>query len=365
MYKSDEPYNDLPLLAPQFDFDDLDIYKALARSLASLAELNTLVNITYSNFQNSVYMMDPLFVPEAVASNAVEDIITDSNQVFKEAAVDESRRSLEAKETLRYKRALFNGYTKLSQKGVITTEDIVSIQSDLEIKHKGIRQLAGTQLKNPVTNSVYYTPPSSEDVILRLLKNFENYFNSNSDELDPLIKVAILHYQFEAIHPFYDGNGRTGRIIMPLYLVSAKKLSFPVLFLSLYILKRRPEYYRLIRNVTAHHDWKPWVLFILDAIDEQSKYTSEKLHRIAAAVSHDKQRVHELLPKTDSSMLVEFLFSMPYFTREQFADKVGVHVHTASKYLDILLKYQLISREKSGVTYIYSNPRFIKILSSE
>jgi Fic family protein len=363
MYKSESPYNDLPLLPPQFDFDDLDIYKSLARSLASLAELNTLVNITYSNFQNSVYMMDPLFVPEAVASNAVEDIVTDSDQVFKEAAVDESRRSLAAKETLRYKRALFNGYTRLTQKGSLGIEDIISIQSDLEIKHKGIRQLAGTQLKNPVTKSVYYTPPSSEERILALLKNFEDYYNNDTDGLDPLIKVAILHYQFEAIHPFYDGNGRTGRIIMPLYLVHAKKLSFPVLFLSLYFLNKRPEYYRLIRSVTAEQDWKPWIMFILDAINEQAKYTSAKLHRIAWAVSHDKQRVHELLSKTDSSMLVEFLFSMPYFTREQFASKVGVHTHTASKYLEVLMRNQLISREKSGVTYIYSNPRFIKILS--
>lgn len=365
MIDPSKPYNDLPPLPPKYNFDDLEIYKALAKSLASLAELNTLINTTYSNFQNAVYMMDPLFVPEAVASNGVEDIITNSNQVFKEAAVDETKRTPEGKETLRYKRALFEGYGTLLTKGSLNSGDIIAIQSQLGVPHTGLRKLEGTQLKDPNTNLVYYTPPSSEEVIKDLLKNFEVYFNDNSDGLDPLIKMAVLHYQFEAIHPFYDGNGRTGRILMPLYLVAAKKLTFPVLFLSLYILQNRSEYYRKLRAVTNEQDWKPWVLFILDAIDKQSRYTSEKLFTISDAIIHDKQIVRETLPKTDSSSIVEFIFSMPYFNREQFADKVGIHIHTASKYLDLLIKNHLITREKNGVSYIYSNPRLIKILSND
>jgi Fic family protein len=246
-----KPYNRLPLLPPKtFSFDDPNILKASMSASQAIASLNATIRADISNVNHSLNMMSPLYVPEAVTSSGVENIITTNERVYEARLLDEKDISLQDKEVMRYVEALSIGFIELKKRGFLATNQYITIQKMLEPTKAGIRKLPGTQLANPKTGQIYYTPPDNEQTIRRLLKDYEDYFNEEAPKHEIFARAAILHYQFEAIHPFHDGNGRTGRILIPLYLTSQDVLDGPLLFVSKFILENRDEYYIFLRPLS-------------------------------------------------------------------------------------------------------------------
>jgi Fic family protein len=359
-----KPYNNLPLLPPQVDLKDQRLLLAALEASEAMAELKTMLTISSRSVSNTVDLLSPLFVPEAVSSSGVENIITTNNSVYIAKILEERELSPAEKEALNYTSALASGIDTLLTKGFLATNDYIKMQGILEPNKKGIRKLPGTQLANPITGVVYYTPPEGETRIRDLLKNFEKYFNEETPVHEVFARMAMLHYQFEAIHPFHDGNGRTGRMLMPLYLMKQGRLPLPVLFISHYILEHRDEYYKKLREVTSDGNWMEWVLYITIATTEQARYTCQILEKIRRAIESVKKTLKEKLPTVYSSELIDFLFSNAYFTQKIFEEEIGVSPMTARRYLQELEAQKVVVKQKqTGKNrYIYITPRYINIL---
>ncbi|KKK56907.1 hypothetical protein LCGC14_3059820, partial [marine sediment metagenome] len=238
------PYNTLPKLPPKLDLETKRIMRKLTRSRAALAEMKGMGAI----IPNPAMLINTLTMREAKDSSEIENIVTTQDQLYIAFATQRKNINSQIKEVLNYREALWFGYNLINKREILTTNDITRIQQIIIENNAGIRTQPGTQLKNAATGEVMYTPPEGEDVIRELLKNLENYINLDDNELDPLIKMSVIHYQFESIHPFYDGNGRTGRIINILYLVMKGLLDLPILYLSSYIIKEKKDYYRLLKE---------------------------------------------------------------------------------------------------------------------
>lgn len=359
MFDPLKPYNSLPQLPPNFNFDDIAILKKLNKANIALSQLEA----GSLAIPNRTLLLEPLSVREAVASSGIENINTTVAEVFQAELFPEREITKEQKETLHYRDALRVGYQLIHKHTFLHTNGFLEIQGVLEPNKKGIRKLPGTSIKNSVTGEVLYTPPEGEMLIRDFLKNYEEYYNNFSDDIDPLLKMAVLHYQFEAIHPFYDGNGRTGRILMVLYLILAKKMELPILFISGYINKNRSEYYRLLREVTSQENWKDWILFILNAVESQAAETHITVKKIRDLQEQYKRSIKEKLPKIYSADLVEFLFANPFYNQEQLSKKVGVHPNTSAKYLNLLLAEKFLESFKHKKAKIYYNSQFLDLLS--
>lgn len=359
-----KPYNNLPLLPPKVDLEDKELLLATIEASDAISQLKTMLTMSSRTISNTLDLLSPLFVPEAVSSSGVENIVTTNDSVYY-AKISEDRELTPAeKEALNYTKALMEGASKLSSKGFLTTNDYIELQKLIEPQKAGIRTLSGTQLTNPVTKAVFYTPPDGENRIRVMLQNFEKYFNEKSPTHEVFARMAILHYQFEAIHPFGDGNGRTGRMLMPLYLMKQSRLPVPVLFISHYILEHRDAYYRRLREVTMEDKWKEWVLYITKATAEQAKYTCSILEKISKSIDSIKRILKEKLNYLYASELVDYLFSNAYFTQKGFEKAIGVSPMTARKYLQDLEKQKIVYKQKqTGKNrYIYITPRYINIL---
>jgi Fic family protein len=258
---------ELPL---SVDLETVKLLKSLPAAHAALAELKGIS----STIPNQSILINTLGLQEAKDSSAIENIITTHDDLYKSELNLQSFKSLNAKEVQNYISALKRGFELISEKGLLTNKTILKIQEVLENNNAGFRKLPGTSLKNSVTGEVIYTPPQDFDEIMRLMSNLERYINDPSmSDLDPLIKMAIIHFQFESIHPFYDGNGRTGRIINILYLILSNLQSLPILYLSNYIIKHKPDYYKLLQQVRDENNWEDWILFIIKAVEETSRET--------------------------------------------------------------------------------------------
>lgn len=364
MYDVNKPYNDLPLLPPDVDLKDQELLLATLEASDAISQLKTMLTLSSRSISNTLDLLSPLFVPEAVSSSGVENIVTTNDSVYYAKIMEERELSPAEKEALNYTNALMDGASKLSTNGFLTTNDYVALQKVIEPTKAGIRTLSGTQLSNPVTKTVYYTPPEGESRLRDFLHNFEKYFNEAAPIHEVFARMAILHYQFEAIHPFRDGNGRTGRMLMPLYLMKQHKLPVPVLFISHYILEHRDEYYQKLRAVTSDNNWKDWILYITQATTDQAKYTCEILEKIRRAINSAKQIMRDNLNYLYSSELVDYLFSNVYFTQKDFEKAVRVSPMTARKYLSDLEKEKITLKHKqTGKNrYIYITPRYISIL---
>ena len=362
-----QPYNHLPHLPPKdFDVTDKDILIKSLSARSSLAALNSALHVDKFSIAHALNMMSPLYVPEAVASSGVEEIITTNESIYMERALGQEDATLAEKEVMRYTEALAVGYRHLTKKGFLATNQYVAMQRALEPSRAGIRKVPGTQLANPSTGAIYYTPPDNEKTIRSLLANFEAVFNEDAPDHEALARAAILHYQFEAIHPFHDGNGRTGRILIPLYLTRQKVLFAPLLFASRYILKNRDEYYKLLRDVTFTGAWKQWVLYMLDALDEQSQYTLgvlEKIYRFNDALA---ERIKKYASEAKAEKIAELIYTNPFFTQQQFEEAVRVSPLTARKYLLELASRGIIVRKKQPRRnrYLYACPEYVKLLRS-
>ena len=267
-----------------------------------------------------------------------------------------------AKEVVDYRSAIWRGYEIIKEKGFISTNILVELQSMIEPMNYGIRKTPGTNLVNSVTGEIIYTPPQIESEIRDLLKNLENYINNFEDETDPLIKMAMIHYQFESIHPFYDGNGRTGRILNVLYLVLSCLLDSSILYLSNYINKNKSDYYRLFNEFREKNNYEDWIIYILKGIQETSKNTIDLIKMIQEEMELYRNKFREELPKVYSDELLDALFFEVYTKINYIESKCGVTRQTAASYLNQLVDKGLLDYEKVGRESIYKNTRLISLL---
>lgn len=332
----------LPL---DFDFETIAILRKTAKARAALAELKGFA-ITIPNHS---ILIDTLSLQEAKDSSEIENIITTHDELFIAELDLKGFKSIAAKEVQNYNAALKKGFKKVRENRIITISHLLAIHEKLEDNNAGFRRLPGTELKNDKTGETVYIPPQKYDDIISLMSNLEAYMNDDAiQDIDPLIKMAIIHHQFESIHPFYDGNGRTGRIINILYLVAKDLLDFPVLYLSRYIIQNKADYYRLLQKVREEDAWEEWVLYILQGVIEVSKQSIKLIGEIKQLMQDFKNHIREE-HKFYSQDLINNLFKHPYTKIEFLQEDLGVTRQTAAKYLNTLsedenlniIKYQL------------------------
>lgn len=303
--------------------------KAISANRA-LAKLNGVARI----IPNSAILINSLVLQEAKDSSAIENIITTHDELYR-ANLDIESMTNEAKEVQNYKEALLRGFSLVKEHELLLKKHIIEIQGVLEKNDAGVRKQAGTNLKNAGTGEVIYTPPQDYETIQNLLTNLESYINE-PNELDPLVNMAIIHHQFESIHPFYDGNGRTGRIINILYLILKDLLDIPVLYLSRYIITHKADYYRLLQEVRTEDKWEEWILYMLEAIEQTSLETIELVNNISDLMIKTQDKISSEFPKIYSKDLIEILFMHPYTKIEFLVDRLHITRKTASKYLSEL-----------------------------
>jgi Fic family protein len=342
----------LPILPLQQDVESKIVLKKLALAHKALAELNGVAE----TIPNEVIILNTLSLQEAKDSSAIENIITTHDELFSSDSIAKQFASTAAKEVFNYATALKEGFNIVRNKHLITCNQIIEIQGILENTKAGFRKLPGTALKNDQTGETVYTPPQSHDEIVQLMNNLENFINDETlSDIDPLIKMAIIHHQFESIHPFYDGNGRTGRIINILYLVKEDLLHLPILYLSRYINQNKGSYYQLLQETRVTQNWQPWILFMLEAIEQTSIQTTGIIRGIKKLMMDYKQKIRTELPKIYSQDLINNLFKHPYTKIDFLVEDLGVTRKTASKYLDQLIALELVALHKIGKENFYIN----------
>jgi Fic family protein len=359
MFHPDVPYNDLPLLPPEAELESKAILKKAIVASRALSELKGAI----TQLPNPTLLIDTINLQEAQASSAIENIITTQDELFKSYLADKTIKNPLVKEVLHYKEALWMAWAQLDKKPLLTTNLFVNIVQVIKENKSGIRNVPGTSLKNPATGSTIYTPPAGEQLIREKLRNLESYIHATRDGTDPLIKMAVIHYQFEAIHPFFDGNGRAGRILLLLYLKLAGLLDNPSLYLSKYIIENKKEYYLNLRRVTEAHDWEGWILFMLEMIEKSAQSGREQIAYIQHLFNELGSEIKAKLPKVYSKDLLEQLFRLPYTKRAQLV-KAGLgNPKTSGNYLRELEKAGLLRSEKVGKEKLYLNYRLLNILS--
>ena len=341
------------------DVETKKVLKKLASAHRALAELKGIV----SSIPNENILINTLGLQEAKDSSAIENIITTHDDIFKVELNLNGFKSLNAKEVQSYISALKKGFGLIKKNKILTNNDIIEIQSELEKNNAGFRKVPGTALKNATTGEIVYTPPQEYDTILDLMRNLEQYINDeNMSEFDTLVKMAIIHFQFESIHPFYDGNGRTGRIINVLYLVMNDLLNLPVLYLSRYIIEHKADYYSFLQEVRETNNWENWILYMLDSVENISKETIVLIGKIRDLIFEYKNLLRNNY-KFYSQDLLNNLFKHPYTKIEFIENDLGVSRITASKYLNQLAKDKVLKKEKLGTGNYYVNEKLIKILT--
>ncbi|MEN9864881.1 MAG: hypothetical protein RL748_471 [Pseudomonadota bacterium] len=339
-------------------FEQAAILKKLSQASRHLAELKGLA----ASIPHQDVLINTLGLQEAKDSSAIENIITTHDELFKDDVMPELFANLAAKEVSRYRQALRVGFAEVERSGLLTANHIIAIQAELERNNAGFRKLPGTSLKdgNGVT---VYTPPQEPDQIVQLMRDLERFINDNElFDADPLIKMALIHYQFESIHPFYDGNGRTGRIMNVLYLVKEGLLSSPVLYLSNYIVQTKADYYSLLQAVRTEDRWEEWVLYMLEAVVQTSVQTITTITAIKAALQDYKHRIRSQY-KFYSQDLINNLFAHPYTKIEFIQRDLQVSRLTATKYLDELTAGGFLEKNRVGRGNYYVNIALRGILS--
>ncbi|NME70329.1 Fic family protein [Flammeovirga aprica JL-4] len=325
----------------------------------ALAELKGEV----SSIPNQEILLNTLALQEAKDSSEVENIITTHDDLYKSTLNLVNVSSLEAKEVQNYISALKKGYYKTKEEELLTNKTILSIQEELEKNNAGFRSVPGTSLKNAKTGEVIYTPPQHKQEVEKLMSNLEVYINTpEMDDIDPLIKMALLHFQFESIHPFYDGNGRTGRIINILYLVLQGLQELPILYLSNYIIHHKAEYYNLLQGVRDNEEWQEWLLFMIKGVETTALDTIQRIHDIKKLMMQYKQQIRANY-KFYSQDLLNNLFKHPYTKIEFLMDELSISRVTASGYLNKLAKDGLLVKHKLGNQNYFINEPLFQLLS--
>ena len=355
MWQPDKPYNDLPFLPPKQDLESKDILKQCIKSRSSLAKLGQACKL----IPNQTILVNTLLLLEAKDSSEIENIVTTTDDLFRFIQA-ENQADPATKEAIRYRTALLTGLNEISKRPLnFNTANIICSQlKDVEMD---VRRVPGTALANQRTREIIYTPPEGEQLLRELLSSWENYLH-NEQKIDPLIQMAVLHYQFEAIHPYTDGNGRTGRVLNVLFLIHKQLLSSPVLYLSRYIISNKDKYYDLLLEVTRKQEWTHWVLFILKAVEETAEWTTEKILAITELMESATKFVQAQLPKIYSHELIQVIFEQPYCRISNLVDAGIAKRQTASEYLKKLVDIRVLQEQQVGREKIFINPKLMQLL---
>jgi Fic family protein len=350
------------LLPPENLEETKPVLKKLASAHRYLAELKGIA----ASIPNQSILINTLALQEAKDSSAIENIITTHDAMYKAQLFNDVVNDASAKEVSLYAEALKHGFDLAHRNQLLTINHVVEIQQLLEQNNAGIRKIPGTALVNPANNAVVYTPPQDYQTIMRLMENLMEYINHPAmHDVDPLVKMAVIHYQFESIHPFYDGNGRTGRILNLLYLVLEDLLTLPILYLSRYIIQHKGEYYRLLQNVREKDEWEPWLLYMLEAVGQTSQQTIELVNGIKTLMMDYKHRIRSQHPKIYSQDLINNLFRHPYTKIEFLMQDINISRYTSARYLDQLAEDGFLVKEKIGRSNFYINLPLFNLLKGE
>ncbi|MDB5117705.1 MAG: hypothetical protein JWQ79_3197 [Mucilaginibacter sp.] len=341
------------------ELETVKVLKALPAAHAALAELKGIA----STIPNQNILINTLGLQEAKDSSAIENIITTHDDLYKSELNLDAFKSLEAKEVQNYILALKKGFELIKKDNLLTNRTIIKVQETLEDNNAGFRKLPGTALKNAATGEVIYTPPQDYHEINQLMSNLEKYINdSEMQDCDPLIKMAMIHFQFESIHPFYDGNGRTGRIINILYLILEGLQNLPILYLSNYIIKHKADYYRLLQKVRDENLWEEWLLFMIKGIEITARETIELIIKIKDLMLDFKHKLRDNY-KFYSQDLLNNLFKHPYTKIEFLVNDLGVSRLTAGNYLNKLAEDKMLRKDKLGTGNYYINEDLFELLT--
>lgn len=350
--------NILEKLPLKEEIETKNVLKQLSTTSRALAELKGVAR----TMPNQNILINAIMINEAKASSGIENIVTTHDEIYK-AMVKPYDISPNAKEVVDYRSAIWIGFSIIKEKGFVNLQTIIKIQEEIEHNKAGIRSTLGTVIKNSTTDEIIYTPPQEKQEILDYMDNLINYINNNDDNIDPLIKLAIIHYQFESIHPFYDGNGRTGRILNILYLVLTELLDTPILYLSKYIINNKREYYHLFQETRKTNNYENWIIYILKGIEETALSTIKIINTISFEM---KQMKNELRQKTKiySKELLEALF-FEFCTKASYIkEQLNVSERTALRYLSELERLGFITSEKIGRERIYKNERLWNLIKN-
>jgi len=358
-YNKDKPYNSLPPLPPKKELETKEVLRKVITSSRALSQLNGAI----TNLPNPQLFLDTIHLQEAKASSAIENIITTNDNLYQSVIASKKIDDAATKEVISYKEALWYGLKQLKNKPFITTNLCVEIMQRIKQNTSNIRTTPGTTLCN-TKGKVIYTPPTGEKVIRDKMKNLEDFINTKS-ALDPLIKMALMHYQFEAIHPFADGNGRTGRILLLLYLKLENLLDVPAIYLSEYIIKHKNEYYNQLRLVTEKDDWEGWIIYMLNMIESTAINGLVRLEEILSLMATMSDKIKTVLPKIYSKELIELLFKMPYTKRQHLIDAKFGTAKTVGNYLMALEEKGFLKSVKLGKEKLYLNYVLMEVLEKK
>lgn len=358
MYDPHSPYNDLPALPPAVELETKAVLKAAIEARTRVAELE----MACHRIPNPAVLIRSIALQEAKSSSEIENIFTTNDELYQAASkFQPTATDAHTKEVLRYQEALWDGFHKVSTGEPFDLSLILGIGSQLMPAGASIRTGTGTHIRNAATREVVYTPPTGRDRIENLLQGLCSFLDRDSDH-DPLVRMAVGHYQFEAIHPFHDGNGRTGRVLNVLFLVRQRLLTYPVLYLSRFLINNRPDYYAGLRRVTEHQDWEAWTLLILRGVAETSIQTSHKIQSIIHEIQDATEKTRALAPKIYSRELVETIFLQPYTRIGHLVERDVAQRQTASVYLQKLEEIGILQSQKVGRDTLYLNPALLDIL---
>ncbi len=358
VWRADQPYNDLPLLPPSAEAETRATLKQCIAARAALAELRQAAEL----IPNQGVLINALPLLEAKASSEIENIVTTTDRLFQyRSAGDQADPA--TREALRHSSALLEGFQSLKRHplNTRTAEQVCTRIKGVEMR---VRRVPGTALANESTGEVLYTPPVGENLLRTKLANWERYLHEARD-VDPLIRMAVGHYQFEAIHPFTDGNGRTGRVLNSLYLVQENLLTLPILYLSRHIITHKAEYYRLLRNVTRSNAWEPWIVFILRGIEDTARWTTAKIAAIRTLSALTIDHVQRTTPKIYSRELVELIFDLPYCRIQNVVEKGLAGRQAASRHLKQLAKIGVLEERIAGREKLFIHPKLMRLLTRD
>jgi Fic family protein len=355
-FDRDKPNNKLPLMPPKIDIESKMVLKKAISANRALAGMASYCK----QLPNELIFYSTLFLKEAKESSEIENIVTTNDELYQSLSADQTILNPNTREVMHYIDALWKGMSLIRKNKVLTSAAFIKIVNTIKLNYEGVRKNPGIKIANKKTGKVIYTPPEGEDLILEKLKNLEKYINTK-DDIDPLIKMAAIHYQFEAIHPFSDGNGRTGRIVNILYLVLTGLLEHPMLFLSKYIIDNKDEYYIKLREVTEKGRWEEWLLYMLNGVEETSIYMQKKVSEVLDLMVTTK---HQIRNKTKfySKDLLEVLFQQPYCKIKFLEEAKIAKKNTARKYLKELEQLGILKSLKVGKERLYVNVEFYKLL---
>jgi len=354
-----KPYNDLPGLPPAVQLETHAVLKRCITARTAVAELRRAGEL----IPDQSVLVNTIPLLEAKDSSEIENIVTTNDALFREASDAQDSGDPAAKEALRYRTALYSGCQSLKVRP-LSARTALEVCSEIKGVNMDVRKTSGTQLKNSFTGEVIYTPPEGEQRLRDLLSNWERFANAE-DDIDPLVRMAVLHYQFEAIHPFLDGNGRTGRILNILVLIQAGLLDIPTLYLSRHIVRTKSDYYRLIQGVTLKGEWEPWIVYMLTAVEATARWTNDRIRAIRDLMQMTADYMRARAPKIYSRELLDIVFAQPYVRIAHLIEAGIAERHAAAKYLRQLAAIGILREEKRGRDKLFIHRKYMDLLGRD